>query len=278
MKKIGVFCSLIIAIAVIITCFAACGGNNDDVTTTEATTEEVIVTQVAVVEDVELTAIIEEDCVLIKKGDEVFQKLPYPVKKGLVIDFEYAKNNFKFLDMNFDGLADFYLAIGETDGNVQFLCWLYNATSKQYDYSISLSSLKNISVDADEQLIYSSDDGFYYEYGWVDGQLTVNSSYDKTEEVPEKVTQASNNLVADKNESTTAKVTNASDSTTINNNATTSNKADDNTQANDTVVTSTAASTEATTQKVQLNTTTTAPATKGTVEVYTETMPEMDWQ
>lgn len=250
MKKINVLCSIIIGLAVIITCFTACGGNNDNATT-EATTEAVV-TQVGTVEDVKLTAVLEEEYVLIKNGDEIFQKLNYPIKKNFVIDFEYAEKNFGFLDMNFDGIADFYMAVGEKEGNVEYYCWLYNATAKKFDYSISLSSLKNISVDADEQLIYSSDAGFYYEYGWVDGQLTVKTSYNKNESVPEKVTQTSNNLSSDKNTSSTSA----------------------NTQANDTVVSS--STTESTTEKVQ-NTTTTAPVTMGTIEVITETLPENDW-
>ena len=252
MKKIITLCSVVIAAAIIITCFAACGGNTEDNTTTEPATE--VVTQVGKVDGVNLTATIEDEYVLLKNGDEVFQKLNYPIKKGFEIDFNLAKSNFKFLDMNFDGLADFYVAVAEKDGNVEFFCWLYNATEKKFDYSISLSALKNISVDANEQIIYSSDSGFYYEYGWVDGQLKVISSYNKTGTVPEKVTQASNDLVPNKN-----------------NNTTSSN----NTQAGDTVVESSNNTT--TTEKAPQNTTTTAPVTKGTIEVITETLPENDW-
>lgn len=252
MKKIITLCSVIIAAAIIITCFAACGGNTED-KTTEPTTEE-IVTQVGKVDGVNLTAFIEDEYVLLKNGDEVFQKLSYPIKKGFVIDFDLAKSNFKFLDMNFDGLLDFYVAVAKKDGNVEFFCWLYNATDKKFDYSISLSSLKNISVDADEQLIYSSDSSFYYEYGWVDGQLKVISSYNKSETVPEKVTNVSNNLIPDKN----------------------NNSSSSNTQAGDTVVTPSNNAT--TTAKEPQNTTTTAPATKGTIEVVTETLPENDWE
>ncbi len=254
MKKIVTLCSVIIAAAIIITCFAACGGKTEDNTTTEPTTEE-IVTQVGKVDGVKLTAIIEDEYVLLKNGDEVFQKLNYPIKKGFVIDFDLAKSNFKFLDMNFDGLADFYVAVAEKDGNVEFFCWLYNATDKKFDYSVSLSSLKNISVDADEQLIYSSDSGFYYEYGWVDGQLKVVSSYNKSETVPEKVTQTSNNLVPDKNNNTTSS---------------------SNTQAGDTVADS--SNTTSTIEKAPQNTTTTAPATKGSIEVVVDTLPENDWE
>ncbi len=251
MKKIITLCSVIIAAAIIITCFAACGGNTED-KTTEPTTEE-IVTQVGKVDGVNLTAFIEDEYVLLKKGDEVFQKLNYPIKKNFSIDIDLAKNNFKFLDMNFDGLADFYVAVAEKDGNVEFYCWLYNATEKQFDYSISLSSLKNISVDADEQMIYASDSDFYYEYSWVDGQLNVVSSYNKSETVPEKVTQSSNNLVSGKNDNSTSS----------------------NTQAGDTVVSP--SNNVTTTEKAPQNTTTTAPATKGTVELITETLAENDW-
>lgn len=251
MKKIITLCSMLVAAAIIITCFAACGGNTEDNTTTEPTTEE-IVTQVGEVEGVKLTAFIEEEYVLLKNGDKEFQKLMYPIKKNFTIDFALAKENFNFVDMNFDGLADFYMAVAEKDGNVEFYCWLYNATDKQYDYSISLSSLKNISVDADEQIIYSSDSGYYYEYGWVDGQLKVVTSYDKNETVPEKVTQASNNLKPNKDSNTSS-----------------------NTQAGDTVADS-SNTTTATTNAPQ-NTTTTVPVTKGTIEVITETLPEKDW-
>lgn len=252
MKKIITLCSIIVAAAIIITCFAACDGNTEDNTTTEPTTE--IVSQTGKVDGINLTATIEEDCVLLKNGDDVFQKLNYPIKKNFEIDFDMAKSNFKFLDMNFDGLADFYVAVGEKDGNVEFFCWLYNATDKKFDYSISLSSLKNISVDADEQLIYSSDSGFYYEYGWVDGELKVVTSYNKNETVPEKITQASNDLVSNKNDNTTSA---------------------SNTQAGDTVVDTSGNVT--TTENAPQNTTTTAPVTKGKIEVITETLPENEW-
>ena len=251
MKKIITLCSVIVAAAIIITCFAACDGKTEDNTTTEPTTEE-IVTQVGEVEGVKLTAYIEDEYVLLKNGDKEFQKLMYPIKKNFTIDFELAKESFNFIDMNFDGLVDFYMAVAEKDGNVEFYCWLYNATDKQFDYSISLSSLKNISVDANEQMIYSSDSGYYYEYGWVDGQLKVVTSYDKNETVPEKVTQASNNLKPNKDNNTSS-----------------------NTQAGDTVVDS-SNTTTATTNAPQ-NTTTTAPVTKGTIQVITETLPEKDW-
>ncbi len=252
MRKIITLCSIIVAAAVIITCFAACGGKTEENTTTEPTTEE-IVTQVGEVEGVKLTAFIEDEYILLKNGDKVFQKLMYPIKKNFTIDFALAKENFNFLDMNFDGLADFYMAVGEKDGNVEFYCWLYNATDKQFDYSVSLSALKNISVNANEQLIYSSDNGYYYEYNWVDGQLKGVTVYNKNETVPEKVTQASNNLSPNKDKTTSS-----------------------NTQAGDTVVDSSNTTTETT--KTPMNTTTTAPVTKGTIVVITETLPQQDWE
>lgn len=251
MKRIITLCSVIVVAAIIITCFAACGGKTEDNTTTEPTTEE-IVTQVVEVEGVKLTAFIEDEYILLKNGDEVFQKLMYPIKKNFTIDFDLAKENFKFLDMNFDGLADFYMAVAEKDGNVEFYCWLYNATEKQFDYSVSLSALKNISVDANEQIIYTSDSGYYYEYKWVDGQLDCVTVYNKNESVPEKVTQESNSLKPDKDNNTSS-----------------------NTQAGDTVVDS--SNTTTTTTKAPLNTTTTAPATKGNVQVIIETLPDEGW-
>ncbi len=252
MKRIITLCSVIVVAAIIITCFAACGGKTEDNTTTEPTTEE-IVTQVVEVEGVKLTAFIEDEYILLKNGDEVFQKLMYPIKKNFTIDFDLAKENFKFLDMNFDGLADFYMAVAEKDGNVEFYCWLYNATEKQFDYSVSLSALKNISVDANEQVIYSSDNGYYYEYNWVDGQLKGVTVYNKNESVPEKVTQTSNNLKPNNDNNTSS-----------------------NTQAGDTVADS--SNTTTATTNAPLNTTTTAPVTKGTIEVITETLPELDWE
>ena len=101
-------------------------------------------------------------------------------------------------------------------------------------------------------MIYSSDSGYYYEYGWVDGQLKVVTSYDKNETVPEKVTQASNNLKPNKDNNTSS-----------------------NTQAGDTVVDS--SNTTTATSNAPQNTTTTAPVTKGTIQVITETLPEKDW-
>ncbi len=256
MKKIIALCSVIVAVALIITCFAACGNNTEDDTTTTAPETTAKPVQTGVLNGEELTVSLEDEYILIKKGDEVFQKLGYPSKKGFEIDFEFAKNNFKFMDMNFDGVIDFYMGVGKVDGNVVAYCWLYNATSNKFEHSVSISALKNLSVDPATHTVYSSDDVKVYEYGWNNGVLEIKTSYAKEDATDEKATEAVNN-----------KTTAANDKTTASNNKTT--------VANDKT---TASNNKTTVPSAPLNTTTTAAATRGYIEVVTGGLSNEGWK
>ena len=77
----------------------------------------------------------------------LLQTLKFPQGMGTPFSFEYAKEHYGFLDMNFDGEYDVYIAVADVDGIIYYYCWLYNATAKEFQYSPALSDLKNISVD-----------------------------------------------------------------------------------------------------------------------------------
>ena len=116
-------------------------------------------------------------------------------------DLDYAKKHYEFIDFNFDGIDDFYIAISAENDVVNYYCWIYNETTKLYEYSKDLSALKNISVDAEKHLVISSVSNEISCYKWVDGVLTLDKSYDSSkEEIPEEVTNAveNNSIGSDK--------------------------------------------------------------------------------
>ncbi len=189
MKKIISICAVILSLALLITVFAACGKNEGDDTTT--TTAEVAVA------DGEYSLEVAATSATVKKGDAVFQELKYPQGIGYEFDLAYAKEHYEFIDMNFDGNLDLYVAVSKVDNVISYYCWLYNATDNKFDYSASLSALKNISVDSAEQLVLSKT---YFNgiekvttYEWVDGVLTIKESYgDEGETIPQNIMQSLN--------------------------------------------------------------------------------------
>ena len=196
MKKIIALCSLLVCIAVLVTLFTSCGKNTgNDVTTSES--------YVAEVENGEFSfsAEVGEKETIIKNNGEVYQTLKYPMNAGYPFDYKYAKERSQFIDMNFDGQPDFYIAVSAEAETIYYYCWLFNATTEKFDFSVSLSGLTNISVDADTHTIYST---FAYgnttkvvSYKWVNGSLAIADEYDNVSDtIPPEVTQAvSNNVI-----------------------------------------------------------------------------------
>ena len=219
MKKIYSLCSILVVLALFVTVFTACGDKSEkDATKTTA----------PVSAETGFSVEIGDSQAVVKKDGKEFQVLKYPLNTGKTFDKEYASKNNAFLDMNFDGLADFYIAICVENDAVNYYCWLYNATTEQFDYSASLSALKNISVDSENQVILSNlvVDGkeHVFTYKWVDGVLTFETDYNEDDGgIPENVTKvvtesaigtdkttASNN----KNTETTKKNTDGNNKTT----------------------------------------------------------------
>ncbi len=201
MKKIITLCSVIVVLAIVITAFTACGDKTEDNTTT-TTTEAVVELGGTVVEIGEENAVITED-------GFVVQTLNYPKDSDVTIDLEYAKEHNEFIDFNFDGVADFYIAVSTEDGIINYYCWIYNESTKLYEYSKDLSALKNISVDPEKHLVVSTipqaDGNKITCYRWVDGVLTMDVAYDSSkDEIPEEVTEIveNNSIGADKKPST----------------------------------------------------------------------------
>ena len=196
MKKIITLCSLLICVAVLVTMLASCSGNTEDSTTTPET-------YVAAIENegFSFTAEVGEKETIIKNNGEVYQTLKYPVNSGYPFDYKYAKERSQFIDMNFDGQPDFYIAVSAEAETIYYYCWLFNATTKKFDFSVSLSGLTNISVDADTHTIYSTfayrDTTKVVSYKWVNGALVNADAYDNVSDtIPPEVTQAvSNNVI-----------------------------------------------------------------------------------
>lgn len=216
MKKIICLCSVVIALAVIVTMFTACGDKTGDETTTTTTTESNVEVGVITVEVGTESAIIKED-------GFVVQTLKYPKDSDMEFDLEYAKEHYEFIDFNFDGVEDFYIAISSENGVINYYCWLYNESTKFYEYSKDLSALKNISVDFEKHLIVSKTiDGDSEKiscYKWVDGVLTLDKTYDsEKDEIPEDVTNSvtNNSIGSNKVPETTKKPNNTKPDNTKN--------------------------------------------------------------
>ncbi len=189
MKKIFALCSLVICVSLVLTVFVSCSkdGKNDP---TETNVNPVISVANG---DFIFTAEIGQENTIIKNNGEEYQTLQYPSNAGYAFDLEYARAHAEFKDMNFDGQHDLYIAVSVNGETIYYYCWLFNATTKKFDFSVSLSGLTNIAVDTDNQVIYSTqyigDDVRIVEYVWVNGQLTYKEVYDNEKEtIPPEVT------------------------------------------------------------------------------------------
>ena len=201
MKKIISLCLVVLSLAIVVTAFTACGDKTEDNTTTT--------TEAASIEKSGFSVKIEETQAVVKKDGKEFQTLKFPINAGMKFDLAYATKNNAFIDMNFDGEPDFYVAISAENGVINYYCWLYNATTKQFDYSVILSALKNISIDADNHRVLSSvkvdGEDHIFSYKWVDGQLLLDTDYsDENGGIPEDVTNAASNNAIGTDKTTSA--------------------------------------------------------------------------
>ena len=196
MKKIITLCSLLVCLAVLVTVFTSCGDKTENSTTAPES-------YVASIENegFSFTAEVGEEETIIKNKGEAYQTLKYPVNAGYPFDYNYAKERSQFIDMNFDGQPDFYIAVSAEAETIYYYCWLFNATTKKFEFSVSLSGLTNISVDANTHTIYSTfnyrDTTKVVSYKWVNGALVNAEEYDNTSDtIPPEVTEAvSNNII-----------------------------------------------------------------------------------
>ena len=270
MKKIIVLCSVIVCLAVIITAFSACNSNSGNENTTNP--QESVVIPSAVNGELLFTAEVGKDNVVIKNNGTEYQILKYPQNSGVPFDVNYAKSHAEFIDLNFDGEPDFYIATAAEGDTIYYFCWLYNATTKQFDFSVSLSGLTNISVDHDNHIIYSTikngESTRIVSYSWVNGQLAYKEVFDDVSDtIPVEVTQsASNNALGSNkptvNEDANDNVDEDTAEKPTKNNSTNSDKPTKNDSAQN-------GDNKTTTKKDKpLNTTTTTPANHG-IEVVT---------
>ena len=144
--SIALFMTLLLVLSIIIHTICGSGKNDKAATTTNIDAQNNVVVSGLSLKVNETSADVYNDGVLL-------QILKYPQGMGTPFSFEYAKEHYGFLDMNFDGEYDVYIAVADDDGIIYYYCWLYNATAKEFQYSPALSALKNISVDGAEQII-----------------------------------------------------------------------------------------------------------------------------
>ncbi len=231
MKKIISLCSVLIVLALVVTLFTACDDKTNDETTT--TTPEAV-------GDVATgyTAELGDASVVIKNNGEVVQTLNYPITDTPDFDMEYAKEHNEFLDMNFDGVLDYYIAHSAKDGVIKFYCWLYNDTAKKFEYSVMLSALTNISIDAENHRVLStsflSGEAKIIPYHWVDGRLVkdeefdVDNDADITNVVEENAIGTDKTTVAEPKPEKTTKKENNKNNNNNNNNTGDKNDAQEN--------------------------------------------------
>lgn len=253
MKKIFALCSLIICVSLLLTVFVSCGKEPDDNTDQTKESNVVSVTN----GDFVFTAEVGAENTVIKNNGEEYQTLNYPSNAGYSFDLAYAKAHAEFIDMNFDGEPDFYIAVSVNGDTIYYYCWLFNATSKKFDFSVSLSGLTNISVDAENQIIYSTNtvngEVKIAAYVWANGQLSLKEVYDNEEDtIPPEVTEAAQ-------DNAIGTVTKPNKTTTT---AAKTTKADKNNPS------TTKDSSTTTKENKPLNTTTTSPRMNG-IEVQT---------
>ena len=264
MKKIIMLCSVLLTLALIVTMFTACGDKPEDETTTTAENQS------ASIDEVGFTAVIGDTEATVKKDGKEFQILKYPNNPNVTFDKAYAEKHNEFLDMNFDGQPDFYIAISSIDGDITYYCWLYNATTNQFDYSIILSALKNISVDAENHRVVSTvkngASSVVVSYHWVDGDLVLEKKYESSS-VPEEITKVVEDNAIGTDKPTTKPSTDSKETTKKADNSNNDKPANNDNPANN--------EGNASTTKVNkpANTTTTKPYSGG-VELGTGDMDE----
>ncbi len=268
MKKIIAICSLILCVALLVTAFSSCDGKKDDVSNKESESYVASITN----GEFSFTAEVGEKSTVIKNNGQVYQTLNYPINPGYPFDYNYAKERSQFIDMNFDGQPDFYIAVSAEAETIYYFCWLFNATTKQFDYSVSLSGLTNISVDAENHVIYSTfkyrDTTKIVSYRWVDGQLKNDEIFDTSSDtIPVEVTEGAK-------ENAIGTVTKPA-LTTTKPKPTEDNKkpTKDNNTSTGTTANSGGSSTSTTAEDKPLNTTTTEPQTGG-IQVETGNIDE----
>ncbi len=197
MRKIISICAVVLTVALVVTFFAACGKKSEGSNSTTNPVQENVV--------FEPTLNISAENAMVAYGDSRFQMLEYPENYKDTFDYEYAKEHYDFVDMNFDGVLDISIAASKNGNVISYFCWVYDSISNTYKYSEELSALKNISVDADQKQIlsvnYEGEKETVVVYSWQEGKLVkVNSFGENGETVPSKVEETikNNSIGSDK--------------------------------------------------------------------------------
>ena len=188
MKKILSICAVILFLAVVITAFAACGKKTENETTTippEITSSEPVVT-------------VSENNAMVSYGNGRHQILGYPEGYLDKFDYEYAKEHYDVVDMNFDGVLDVCIAANKKGNDISYYCWVYDAITNSYVYSEELSAIKNISVDAENKqilsVVYDGKTEKVNAYKWGEKGLELSETCGEGDnEIPTKVAETIKN-------------------------------------------------------------------------------------
>lgn len=215
-KSIALVCALLIVVSL----FAACSGKKGNSSTTApvSTTLDLASATFKYYGSVG-TKILS----LYDMSDALIQQIYYPEEQLKTFDYNYAKNNLQFVDLNFDGYADISLASHTKNGNIYYMCWLFDVSTERYVYSKELSALTTISVDAaNKQIISTVKNGSsvrYVTYQWKNGALvkagTVTPSSSVT--VPSAIKKAVKDSTLGTSAASPAKTTSNSGSKTTTN-------------------------------------------------------------
>ena len=115
---------------------------------------------------------------------EPFQSFSFPSEGEYYtsLDYDFGLEYGLFQDMNFDGYPDLYLPLSVTTPNLEGMAWLWDRDLGELVLSKELSSLYELTVFDDEELItsqdYSNEDGILCsEYKWEKGKLVKTGEY-----------------------------------------------------------------------------------------------------
>lgn len=176
MKKLISLFAVLLAVALVVLCFAGCKNNENNEGETTTTTESNV--------RYGYSAEVTEDYLKIYKDDVFVQELKIPENKKADFVLGLAQNNVLFQDMNFDSKEDLCLTIAINQGVYNYCCWIFDSAKGEFVYNETLSSFTSIALDTEnKQVVVIADDACLV-YEWVDGEL---KKVDTKDELPENL-------------------------------------------------------------------------------------------
>ncbi|MBE6714639.1 MAG: hypothetical protein E7575_05080 [Ruminococcaceae bacterium] len=108
--------------------------------------------------------------------------LPEEGEYYTVLDMDFASQNTVFQDMNFDGFIDLYVPCSVITPNLEGMAWLWDSEKSKFILSEELSSLYELCVFPEDELITSQDYSdpsaiLCKEFIWENGKLVQVGEY-----------------------------------------------------------------------------------------------------